>query len=440
MEIKDNAAVAAKPGNGNGARKKIIFAALLVFGIAGAVFGTKWFIFRLAYTSTDDAQVDADLIPISSKVPGRIVNIYVSEGEKIRAGQLLARIDPTDYNLALKQAEARLESARRDLEKAQSSLDLTLARNQFGVQQSSTSYDQVTGGVTISSTQQTVNLEKLTKDFERAQINRQRAKEHYVEVQTAADQTQKDLARGEKLFAGGVIAKDQIDRLQTNADAAKSRLDQVAQEKSDAEKQVDLAQSNLRAANIDTLRTGIAVQDKEKAGYALTLSKKQQQDESKIAASTVESLKSQIKGLENAVEQARVALRETDILSPVDGIASKKISMQAEIVPAGKPILFIIDPAGLKITANIEETKLHNFGIGSKARITIDALPGRDFTGSVRSIGTAANSKFALIPSGSASGQFIKTTQRIQAKIFLDGDLSELKPGMNAVVSIKNKK
>ncbi len=153
----------------------------------------------------------------------------------------------------------------------------------------------------------------------------------------------------------------------------------------------------------------------------------------------MKGLRAQIKALESAAEQARVALRETRILSPVDGIVSKKISLEAQIVPAGQPIFFIVDPAKLHVFANIEETKLHNIAVGAKASIAVDAMPGKTFSGAVNSIGTAANSKFSLIPSGSASGQFIKTTQRIKVKIHIDGDLSELIPGMNAVVTIKNK-
>jgi len=439
MGSEDRKSGNGQTANGNGKRNSFLIAGIVILGIAGLIFGIKWFAFHLTYTKTDDAQIDADLLPVSSKVPGRIGNIYVSEGDKVRVGQIIAQIDPTDYKLALSQAEARLESARRDLEKAVASMSLTATRNRISVRQSATSLHQVNSGVAIAGTQQDVNSDKLKKDYERALINSRRAEEHYAEVAAAADQAQEDMKRAEKLFESGVISKEQWDRAQTNAAAAKARLAQVAQEKSDTEKQVETARSNLRGADIDSMRTIIAEQDRKKASLSLALSKQQQKEENEIAETSVRGLRAQVKALESAAEQARVALRETRILSPVDGIVSKKISMEAQIVPAGQPIFFIVNPAGTHAFANIEETKLHNIAVGAKVKITVDALPGKVFTGKVSSIGTAANSKFSLIPTSSASGQFIKTTQRIKVKIRMDGDLSELIPGMNAIVTIKNR-
>ena len=446
MTIEDNFEMAnseqqTTSANGNGKRNKLMIVVLVVLGIIGVFFGVRWLMFHLAYTSTDDAQIDADLIPAASKVSGRLVKTYVLEGDKVRAGQIIAQIDPTDYELALKQAEARLESTRHDLEKAQASLELTDTKNQIAVKQTATSLNQAWGGVEISSTQQSVNLEKLQKDLERAQINQQRADEHYKEVKAAADQAQTDLDRSEKLYVGGVISKEQLDKARTNAETAKTRLAQVDQEVSDAEKQVEIATNNLHTAQIDSVRTDIAVQDKEKTGLSLVLTKKQQYEEKKIALSTVEGLKYQITALENVVEQTRIALNETRILSPVNGIVSRKISLEGQIVPAGQPIFFVVNTSDLHVFANIEETNINKIVIGCKANITVDALPGKIFHGVVTSIGSTTNSKYNLIPTSSASGQFIKTTQRVLVKIRLLDTLSDdIKPGLNVVVHIKNRK
>lgn len=438
MGIKNNDALQTGNNNQNGGRRNIIIAAVVVLSIIGIVFGAKWIIFRMQYTSTEDAQVDTDLIQVSSKVPGRIVEIYVSEGDNVKKGQKLAQIDQTDYRLALEQAKARLESARRDLEKAESALELTQTKNRIAVQQTATSLNQSSNSIAISTTQQSVNLEKLKKDVERADIAKVRAQDHFDEVRSTKLQADKDLERAVKLFNNGVVSKEQYDRAQTNAVTAEARLSQIQQELSDTDKQLDIAKNNLKVAEIDQLKTKIANQDRTKAGLSVAASKKQLSEETKIAEATVLGLKAQIHGLENAVDQAQVAMDETTIVSPVDGTIAKKISMKSEIVAAGKLIFYVEDFSNIHVTANIEETKLYKFKSGSDVKISIDAIPGKTYRGKVGVIGVAANSKFSLIPSGSTTGQFIKTTQRIPVKIYIDGDLSGLKAGMNVIASIKN--
>jgi len=430
--------------NETGERKKKppnkpLFILLIVIAIViGLFFGVRWIGHRLNYTSTDDAQVNADILPISFKVPGRISDIFVSAGDEVKAGEKLARIDTTDYELRVKEAEAELDVVRRNLEKARSALVLTRARTGINVLQSSSSLDQVEGNVSISSTQQEINLVKLRNDVERAGINLQRTEDVLSEVRPVEEQARTDLARAENLYAEGVISKEQWEQAGIHAETMKSRLAQAEQGRDDAAKQVEIAENNLQSAEIDSAKLGIAEQDREKANLALTLSKEQQQEEVKMAELEVERLTASVTELEAKLEMSRVALKETSIFSPVDGVVGKETSTHSEIVPSGKPVCFIIDTGSYWITANIIEKQLKNVQVGSKAKVTIDAIPGKVFEGEVKTIGGATNAKFALIPQSSPSGQFIKVAQRIPVKISLSGDLSGLKPGMSAVVSIKN--
>jgi membrane fusion protein, multidrug efflux system len=440
----ENSEQARAPGtaaaeNGSNGKKTIVIAivALVVFGV---IFGTKWFMHRLAYTTTDDAQVSADLLPISFKVPGRIEKLLVSEGDRVRSGQALAELDVTDYRLALDQARARLDSARNEFEKAESSLSLTKASARVGVLTSASSLDQVGGSVSISTTQQAVNSEQLRKTVERAEINQKRAQESYNDASAQQQQSERDRDRAEELYRGGVISEDDVEKARTNADSMKARLAAADQNRNDAGKQLDVARANLRQAEIDGARTSMAEQDRTKAGLAFGLSKDQQRQQVKIAEATLESLRAQVKSAEVSVEQAEVALRETRIVSPVDGIIAKKTSQPFEIVAAGKPVFFIVDSGTIHVDANLEEGNIHKIRAGGAASITVDALPGKVFKGTVETIGATANSVFDLIPSGNTSGQFIKTTQRVPVKIHIEGSVPALKPGTNVIVSIKNTK
>ena len=413
-------------------------AVIAIILIVGVIIGIRWIIYRLNYTSTDDAQVNADLIPVSFKVQGRIQTIFVSEGLQVKAGDRIAELDPTDFKLALEKAEAKLEAARQDLAKAQAALELTRTRTNISVLQSTSSLGQVEGSVSISSTQQDINLVKLEKDVERAQINLQRAEDALNEVRPQAEQARTDADRAQKLYEGGVISKGQWEQANTHAAVMDERLAQAEQGKADAEKQLDLARNNLQSATIDKTKLEIAEQDRRKADLALALSKEQQTEEVKMAELTVQGLVSTIKQLEADVEQARSALNETTVYSPVDGVIARKSSLQAEVVAPGKPVCFVIDTNNLWITANIVEKNLDRFRVGSKAFVTIDAIPGKTFEGEVKTIGVATNAKFALIPQSNPTGQFIKVAQRVPVKIILTGDLTGLKPGTSAVVAIEN--
>jgi membrane fusion protein, multidrug efflux system len=422
----------------NGAHKKTMIIVFVIIGIISIIVGTKWVIHRLAYTETDDAQVDADLLPISSKVPGRIVKFFVAEGDLVKAGQQIAQVDMTDYRLSLERAQAGLETARRELDKAESALTLAESRTRIGILQSMAGVDQAEGGLSISSTQKAVNLTRLRKDLERAEVNRQRVQDRQNEVRSLAEQTKLDLARNENLYLKGVVSKSQLDQARTNESAASDRLAQAQQDISDAGKMVEVARNNLRSESIDSTQVSIARQNRVKAGLSLSLSRDQREDV-RVAELNIRSLQAKVKDMEAAVDQAQVALAETRIVSPVPGIIAQKVSQEFEFVSTGKPIFFIINTSDMWVTANIEETNLEHIHLGSKATVTVDAIPGKVFKGSVFTIGAASNAKFALIPESNPTGQFIKVTERVPIKIRLEGDIKELKPGINVIVSIKNK-
>lgn len=427
------------PPAANGKKKTISIIVILCLCAAGVYFGAKWFQFRINYTASDDAQIDGDLLPISSKVSGRIARLLVKEGDPVKRGQLIALIEDRDYKLALERAEAGLEMARRDLDKAEAALALTQGRFDIGVLQSEAGIDQADGDVAISSTRKIVNKTKLIKDVQRAEINTDRVQKRLDEVQALADQSRIDYDRADNLYRGGVVSKAQHDLASTGLETARDRVAQAEQELEDARKSVEIARNNLDSAAIDDSQVAIARKNRVKADLSLSLSQNQI-EEVKAADNTVSGLRAKVRDMQAAVKQARLNLKEVRIVSPVDGFVAKKISQQYEIVPSGKPIYFILDSSSLWVTANIEETNLHYIRMNSRAKVTVDAAPGREWRGRVYFIGKASNAKFSLIPQGNTTGQFIKVTQRISIKIKLDGDTSGLQPGMNAVIVIKKHK
>lgn len=98
--------------NGNGKKQRLIiglFVAFLLIGLAG---GGGWWYYSSRFVSTDDARISGTIVSVSSKIPGKVVELLVKEGDTVQAGQVIARIDPREIMAQKAQAEATLAAAR----------------------------------------------------------------------------------------------------------------------------------------------------------------------------------------------------------------------------------------------------------------------------------------------------------------------------------------
>ncbi len=102
--------------NGNGKKRKIVVGLLAAFLLIGAAGGGYYWYYTTKYVSTDDARVSGTIVSISSKVSGKVSQLLVAEGDTVKAGQVLASIDPQDIVAQKAQAEAGLAAARANYE------------------------------------------------------------------------------------------------------------------------------------------------------------------------------------------------------------------------------------------------------------------------------------------------------------------------------------
>src|SRR3974390_2029227 len=96
------------PYNPKKSRKRLIFG---VVGLAVIVGGVFLWRYLSSYESTDDAQVDVHLYPVSARVSGYVVKVNVDDNRYVEKGTVLVEIDPTDYEVAVAQARANLANA-----------------------------------------------------------------------------------------------------------------------------------------------------------------------------------------------------------------------------------------------------------------------------------------------------------------------------------------
>jgi len=141
---------------------------------------------------------------------------------------------------------------------------------------------------------------------------------------------------------------------------------------------------------------------------------------------------------EISAQRQRIAIDIEDrtIRMPFDGVVDRVFVDPGEYVTPGQRLMLVHDPRRVRVEANVKETEIRCFRPGREVRVTVDAYPGRVFTGRVERVGAAATSEFALLPSPNPSGNFTKITQRLPVRIALE-DLppnGALRPGMMVVV------
>jgi membrane fusion protein (multidrug efflux system) len=396
-ELSRNVAPSRRSREKNILLLSILIAALLV----GGFFAAKWLAFRLQYVSTQDAQVEGNLIALSPKVSGKIVQLPFEHGDSVRAGDLIAQVEKIDYEVALAQAQAALERAKSELSRASAEKNLTGKR--------------VAGGVATAEVALRQSEDNLRKAEASLQAARARVKEAAAEMNNAQQQFQ----RGQKLFAEGFISADRQDELITSLKTSESRYQASLENAKEAESAVQLARASLRKAKLD-----LELSQEEWAQITLH-------------EQNVKVLEAQVREKDEEVKAAQVRLAETTILSPIDGIVSKRLVNLGERVQPGQAILFVNDPHQCWIIANVEETQIRKVQVGAPVLVKVDAYPGKTLKGKVLAIGSATSSEFSLLPADNPSGNFIKVTHRIPVRISVTSNPEILRPGMMVEVAVQ---
>jgi membrane fusion protein (multidrug efflux system) len=391
----------------------------LLFGAGAVVLAAiaALFVYFHDRESTDDAQVDGHITPIASKVYGRVAQVLIDDNESVRAGQVLVRIDPRDYQAAVDQAKAALLLAESEARSA----GVDVPRTRENVLSGTTSADaQLLGAQADVARARTTYEQAQTADLAWAQAN--------VEKSLAnAELGKLDLARYLPLMEKGEISKQQYDAAKANADATASALKADRERLVQAQRNVDVARAQLEAAKARV------EQAKAEVSVARTnikqVSMKAADAQAKIAK--VEQARAEL-------EAAQLNLSYTDIIAPVDGVATHKQVEPGQIVQAGQGLVVVVPLQSVWVTANFRETQLKNIRPGQKAEVKVDTY-GKTFSGHVDSIAGATGSVLSLLPPENATGNFVKVVQRIPVKIVLDPIPPEkaiLRPGMNVDATV----
>ncbi|HUC53544.1 MAG TPA: HlyD family secretion protein [Candidatus Cybelea sp.] len=367
--------------------------------------------------TTDDAQVDGHITPMASKVYGRVAQVLVDDNQPVKAGQVLVKIDPRDYQAALDQAKASLLLAESEARSA----GVDVPRTRENVASGNSSADaQLLGAQADLARAQTTYEEAQTADLAWAQANVDKSRAN-------AELAQADLGRYLPLMEKGEISKQQYDAAKANADASASALKADQERLAQARRNVEVTKAQLDAAKarVEQARAGVAAAQAD----VKQVSMKSADAQAKLA---------KVEQARAAVEAAELNLSYTDITAPVDGVATHKQVEPGQIVQAGQGLLVVVPLENVWVTANFKETQLKNMRAGQKAEVKVDTY-GRTFSGRVDSIAGATGSVLSLLPPENATGNYVKVVQRIPVKIVLDPIPAEktiLRPGMNVDATV----
>ncbi len=359
-------------------RKWIIIAVVILLVLIAGLF--YW---RSTFTEdTDDAQVDGNLYQVSSRVAGQVTRVYVSEEQFVNKGDPIAELDPSDFQVALEQAQANLADAKAQYEQATANVPIT------SVTVRTTIY---TSGSDVASGQ--ASVEQAEAQALAAQSRVQQAKANALKAQI-------DVDRYTPLVAKDVISKQQYDAAVATATADQAGLEE-------AERDVKAQQDAIQMMRERLSQAQAQAQQSQRNGPKQEAVQRARAD---AAAASVKQAQAQ-------VDQAKLNLGYTHVTAPITGIVSRKSVEVGANLSTGQSLMTIVPLEDLWVTANFKETQLKAMKVGQTVKIEVDALGGRKFTGKVDQIGGATGSSLSLFPPENATGNYVKVVQRIPVRI-----------------------
>ncbi len=403
----------------NPKRKRTIRFIVLAVVVVAAIAAIPIFAYYSVRESTDDAQVDGHLVPISARINGRIISVLVNDNEPVRAGQELVTLDPADYQVAYDQAQAQVATAEANTTESSVNVPLTNINTSSQVSTSSAQTDQ--SQAALRSSEQAVGAARgrLTS-----------ANANLVQAQANALRAQKDLARYKDL-----VEKDEISRQEYDSAFAAAAANTA---------QVESAKADIISAQ-HTLDQSLAEVDQARARLVSSQVQRRQSEQVRPKQAAVSQARykqalAQVKQGQANLEQAKLNLAYTHILAPVDGVVSRKSAEPGMQLSPGQQIMSLIPLDDIWVTANFKETQLRQMHVGQLVNIEVDTFGGsRQYRGHVDSIAGASGARFSLLPPENATGNYVKVVQRIPVKIILDpGENRDhrLLPGMSVTPTV----
>lgn len=362
---------------GQPARKRprpAIVLGIVGLAVAAGVLFTYW---SYAYVTPVAARADGPIVRAAARSSGLLADVRVQEGDAVKAGQVVARLDADDAQAALLQAQAEVAEARAKLAAS-------------------------TAGIAVQQAQ--TRLDRAEAETQGASARAGLATAH-----ATVGYATNELARMRTLASQGFVTPQDLEKARLSLDTAKAN--------------VDAAEALVRRAG--------SLQAHAEVGPTLEA----------VKTSDVAADQAQLNKAEAHVTIAKLRLQELDVRAPVAGLVVRRVVEPGEPVSPGETVVAIVDPARLWVDAQVEEAEAPRLRQGQAALVRFEALPGRSFTGHVAFVAGATEDVSAPAAARpAATPEPVTQAVRVPVRIRLDQPDPALRPGLSAYVRIDTRK
>lgn len=371
-------------------KKKIIFLFLVVIVVAGVLIEKK----REENARGDVIRVSGNIevtnAELSFKIPGKVTERLVTEGDMIKQGQVVARLDSSEYDQALAVEKAAVRKAEAALAELRAGSRPQEIQQAFATMEKARSWlDQLQAG---SRPQEIASAE--------AEVEHARSDMENLE---------REYKRQDELVREGVSSQEQFDRARTTFMLAVASL-------KEANEKLKLVREGPRKEEIEQARQSL----KEATEHHALVKEGPRKE-------VIEQARAQLQQSQAGLALAQTRLDYTILFAPFSGTVLSKNVEPGEFVYAGTPVVTAADLQDIWLRAYINETDLGRVKLGQKARVTTDTYPGKVYDGKVSFI--AGQAEFTP-KNVQTEKERVKLVYRI--KIVLSNPMLELKPGMPA--------
>jgi membrane fusion protein, multidrug efflux system len=383
--------------NPNRRRNIVILVAVAVALVAGI------FLWRYlsSYESTDDAQADLHLYPVSARVSGYVVKVNVDDNQWVEKGTVLVEVDPKDYEVAVAQAQSNFDSAAATAQSLNITVPITSVNSSSQIRFTASGIEDANAGVIAAERQLTAAQSQVAS----AEATDVKAQDDLHRYKLLVDKREVSQQIYDQALAAAKSSTASVDAARASESAAQQFVKQARSRVSQAEANHQYAQTGPQQVSSTQARVRSALADVEQKRALL--------------------------------EQAQLNLGYTKIVAPVSGEVNKTVVVGMN-VQDGQQLLTVVPLDEVWVTANFKETQLKHMQVGQKAEIHVDST-GQTLKGHVDSIAGATGPLFSLLPPENATGNYVKIVQRVPVKIVLDSGENKdhrLRPGMNVVPDV----
>ncbi|MCL4692543.1 MAG: efflux RND transporter periplasmic adaptor subunit [Candidatus Hydrogenedentes bacterium] len=371
-------------------KKRIVFTILVVAAIGAAAYYFAFLKNGEEGVLTVSGNIELTDAQLSFKIPGRLEERLVDEGESVEKGAIVARLDPKDQWLMVGQAEANLVYARSVLAELEAgSREQEIRQAKAAVEQARAMLDELERG---SRPQEVATAEDML-----------------AQAKAEAERLATDRRRLEQLYAQGAVSQQQYDAVRTAAIVASEQYDS-------AQETLDLVVEGPRKEKIEQARAALAQAEER---YAIVQEGPRKE--------SIEQARAKVAVAEESLRQAQQQLDYTELIAPFNGVILSKSAEPGEYLNPGTPVVTTGEMDRVWLRAYINETDLGRVQLGQKVEVKTDSYPDKTYPGRIAFISSQAEFTPKTVQTHE---ERVKLMYRI--KVDLENPAHELKVGMPA--------